>query len=156
MSGADGTPTLSMPTDTVHVTLESRQYNMFNLDLGEGVARRKMLVSAIVGGVWVTLMLIIGVPLMNAPWAYVVPPTLLVVFATKLDAGGRPNYASWLDRFRFLLRRRRPLIPPVGEPDRHLVAAWWANLVGPITDTPFEVGVRFLIIDPTTIKGASK
>ena len=142
-----------MPTDTVHVSIESRQYNLFNIDLGEGIARRRMLVGAIIGIAWFSVMALCGVSLLAAPWAYIVPVALGIVFSTREDTGGRPAYASWVDRLRYLIRRRRPVIPPVADPDRFLVAGWWAGMFGPITNQPFEVGASFLIIDPSTVKG---
>jgi len=108
--------TYTLPTDTRHVKIRSRQYDLFNKDLGEGFERQKALVVAIIVGGWAVMMLIAGAPLLSSATVaiYVAPPALLSFFAVKEDAGGRPAYASWWDRFRFLFRRGRPLVPHLG------------------------------------------
>ena len=110
--------TYALPTDTRHVKIRSRQYDLFNKDLGEGYERQKALVVAIIVGAWAVLMLIAGAPLLSSATVaiYVAPPALLSFFAVKEDAGGRPAYASWWDRIRFLFRRDRPLVPNIGHP----------------------------------------
>jgi len=40
--------TYALPTDTRHVKIRSRQYDLFNKDLGEGFERQKALVVAII------------------------------------------------------------------------------------------------------------
>ena len=110
--------TYALPTDTRHVKIRSRQYDLFNKDLGEGFERQKALVVAIIVGAWAVLMLIAGAPLLSSATVaiYVAPPALLSFFAVKEDAGGRPAYASWWDRIRFLFRRGRPLVSNIGRP----------------------------------------
>ena len=111
--------TYALPTDTRHVKIRSRQYDLFNKDLGEGFERQKALVVTIIVGTWAAMMLIAGAPLLSSATIaiYVAPPALLSFFAVKEDAGGRPAYVSWWDRIRFLFRRRRrPLVPNIGSP----------------------------------------
>lgn len=123
-----------LPTDTAHVRIESRQYRIFNFDLGEGIVRWKAAVAAmIIAPYWVTLLLIGVTPLSGTGRGGVVfifPAVVMVWMALRPDAGGRPQYALWLDRGRYLTRRRRPMIAtPVarvrpGQP--FIVSAQWA------------------------------
>lgn len=102
--------TFPLPTDTAHVAIESRQYRLFRFDLGEGVVRAKMLVGALIVGSWFTVLGILGVSFLDHSPFYLVPSVLLSWAAVRTDDGGRPAYALWLDRGRFWLRRRRPMI----------------------------------------------
>lgn len=103
-----------LPTDTQHVSIESRQYRLFNFDLGEGISRMKMLVCTVIVVPWIVLMVILGVPLLAQSPFYIVPPAAICIFALRTDAGGRPTYAKWLDRARYLRRRRRPMVERPG------------------------------------------
>lgn len=103
-----------LPTDTQHVSIESRQYRLFNFDLGEGISRMKMLVGVLIFVPWFVLMAIIGVSLLRQFPIYIAPPALVTFFALATDAGGRPSYAKWLDRGRYLWRRSVPMIDKPG------------------------------------------
>lgn len=103
-----------LPTDTQHVSIESRQYRLFNFDLGEGISRMKMLIAVLIFVPWFVLMAIVGVSLLRQFPIYIVPPALLTFFALATDPGGRPSYAKWLDRARYLWRRALPLIEKPG------------------------------------------
>lgn len=103
-----------LPTDTQHVSIESRQYRMFNFDLGEGISRMKMLVGVIIFVPWFVLMGLVGVSLLKQFPIYIAPPSMVTFFALATDAGGRPSYAKWLDRVRYLWRRSRPLVSKAG------------------------------------------
>ena len=123
-----------MPTDTVHVSMEGRQYRIFNFDLGEGVVRTKILVVAIIVVPWVALLLLIGVsPLGKGMTFYTLVPAVVSWWALRVDAGGRPSYALAWDRLRFWLRRGRPLVPQPGGGDgsvgkAFIVRASWVLL----------------------------
>ncbi len=103
----------AMPTDTCHIKIESRQYDLFNKDLGQGFSRRKALVAVIVFAVWWGLAFAAGAPTWSQATVavYIAPPVLISWFALQEDGGGRPRYALWWDRGRFLLRRRDNLVP---------------------------------------------
>lgn len=90
---------LTLPTDTAHLRLETRQYELFNRPLGQGIPRRKIAITAIVGGVWLLLMAILGVsPLSKfGPMIYLVPPFLVVFFGCRTDESGRMNLLVWYD-----------------------------------------------------------
>ena len=102
-----------MPTDTAHINIQSRQYEIFNYDLGEGVDRLKLVVGGAITVGWLFLVLLAGVPLFTKYGfaVYGIPPALITVLATRTDAGGRPMYALWWDKCRFLLRRRQVMVP---------------------------------------------
>jgi len=127
-----------LPTDTVHVRIESRQYKLFKMDLGEGVPRRKLGVGAlIVLPYWVLLATVFHLsPLAGGGKGgavFIAPAALLVFLALRPDAGGRARYVLWLDRFRFLVRRFTPMI------------------ASPIANTqpgrPFIVSARWTVVD---------
>ncbi len=129
-----------LPTDTAHVRIESRQYRIFKFDLGEGVARWKAGVAAVLVTPYWLLLLVLGVsPLAGhgrGGLLYLFPAVLLVWAALRPDAGGRPRYALWLDRGRFLHRRDAPMI------------------AGPIANTtparPFIVSAEWVVISHRT------
>ena len=128
--------TFPLPTDTAHVRIESRQYRLFNFDLGEGIARWKAAVAAvIVAPHWALLAVMQVSPLAGngrGGMVYVFPAVLMVWAALRPDPGGRPRYAMWLDRARFLYRCSAPMIDsPVAAtgPGRpFLVTAQWVIL----------------------------
>ena len=136
-----------LPTDTVHVRIESRQYKLFKMDLGEGVPRRKLGVGAlIVLPYWLLLATVFHLsPLAGGGKGgavFIAPAALLVFLALRPDAGGRARYVLWLDRFRFLVRRFTPMI------------------ASPIANTqpgrPFIVSARWTVIDPTASRRLRK
>lgn len=105
----------TLPTDTQHVSIEGRQYKIFNIDLAEGISRTKLVLGASVVVPWIALLSLFGVPFLSRGiFAYLAPPVVFLIFAFKTDEGGRPRYALWLDRLRFARRRRRPLVEKPG------------------------------------------
>ena len=124
-----------LPSDTVHVRIESRQYNLLRLDLGEGVPRRRLLVaSAIVVPCWLLLGLVIGVPVLRFAFLYIVPPAVLAMVALRSDEGGRPRYVLWLDRVRYLGRRWLPMLDSIAAREE--------------PGQPFIVRAQWTVIDP--------
>lgn len=103
---------LQLPTDTQHLQLETRQYELFNRPLGQGVSRRKMGVAVVVCIVWFTLMLLIGVNPMTrfGPMAWIVPPFAFVYVGTKAGEDGRMTLLVWYDALLSRLPSRRKLI----------------------------------------------
>ena len=132
-----------LPTDTAHVRLESRQYRIFKLDLGEGIARWKTGVATVlVTPYWLLLVMMHVSPLSGhgrAGMVYLFPAVLLVWAALRPDAGGRPHYALWLDQARFLGRRR---VPMIASPVANTAPA-----------TPFLVTGEWVVIGSRTRRG---
>jgi hypothetical protein len=136
-----------LPTDTVHVRIESRQYKLFKMDLGEGVPRRKLGVGAlIVLPYWVLLAAVFHLsPLAGGGKGgavFIAPAAMLVFLALRPDAGGRARYVLWLDRFRFLLRRFSPMIA--------------SPIAGTRPGRPFIVSARWTVVDITSSRRLRK
>jgi hypothetical protein len=111
---------LQLPTDTASTRLETKQYELFNKRLGNGIQRRVLTISAAVAVPWVLLLFLVGVPLLSrfGPQAYIVPPFIVVYRATRKDESGRMAVMGWYDKA--LARRpsrrqplRNPLLPGV-------------------------------------------
>jgi len=107
---------VQLPTDTQHLQLESRQYELFNRSLGQGVPRRKMYLGAAAVLVWFPLMLLIGLTPLSplGPFLYIVPPFAVVFLGTRLGNDGRMELMRWYDAL--LARtpsRRRPIRNPL-------------------------------------------
>jgi hypothetical protein len=136
-----------LPSDTAHVRIESRQYRIFKLDLGEGVPRRKLAVGAvIILPYWLILGVIFGLsPLAGqgkGGIAYIAPAALLVFLALTPDEGGRASYVLLLDRIRFFLRRFTPMIA--------------SPIARPTPGRPFIVTARWSVIDPAASRKLRK
>src|SRR6476469_10593432 len=116
---------LQMPTDTASLRLETKQYELFNKRLGNGIQRRALTIGAAVTVPWVVLLLLVGVPLFSrfGPQAYIVPPFILVYRAIRRDESGRMAVMAWYDKalaFRPSRRHpvRNPLLPGVATKTR--------------------------------------
>lgn len=108
---------LTLYDDTAHVNLQGRQYQLFSVDLGEGIVRDHFSLGAIVIAAWGLIMW--ALPSLPLPIALVMtlwmaPPWLLIKAALMPDRGGRPRYALWWCRARYLARRNRPMVPQIG------------------------------------------
>lgn len=115
---------LQLPTDTQHLQLETRQYELFNRPLAQGIPRRKLYLGVVACVVWFTIVALVGVnPLSRfGPMLYLVPPFAMVYLGTRVGDDGRMAGLRWYDALlaRFPKRRRRirnPLLPVAsGEP----------------------------------------
>lgn len=114
---------LSLPTDTQHLQLETRQYELFNRPLGQGIVRRRLYLGAAVCVVWFTVLLVVGLnPLSRlGPALYIVPPFATVYIGTRTGDDGRMTALRWYDAVlaRLPSRRQRignPLLQSAGVP----------------------------------------
>ena len=125
---------LQLPTDTASLRLETKQYELFNKRLGNGIQRRVLTIGVAVAVPWVSFLLLIGVPLFSrfGPQAYFVPPFILVYRAIRRDESGRMAVMGWYDKalaYKSYRRRptRNPLLPGVATqargPQRLVVTA---------------------------------
>ena len=125
---------LQLPTDTASLRLETKQYELFNKRLGNGVQRRALTIGCAIAGPWVCLLMLLGVPLFSrfGPQVYIVPPFILVYRAIRRDESGRMAVMGWYDKAlaRKPSRRRptrNPLLPGVATtargPQRIVVTA---------------------------------
>lgn len=119
-------------TFTKHYELESRQYELFGIDLGEGIRRRALLVGVAAVVAWVGVLYAVGLSLRPSTFlAWVAPPLVLAYYGTQPDASGRRSrLAEWRDAVRFAVAGRRPLTGlrrdlPV---ERPVVVRWPAGL----------------------------
>lgn len=103
---------LQLPTDTQHVRLETRQYELFNRPLGQGIARRKMAIGIATAVVWWSILLLCGLsPLWRfGPMIYIVPVFLFVWRGTQKDESGRMQLLQWYDWLLSRLPSRRKII----------------------------------------------
>lgn len=99
-----------LPTDTAHITIESRQYRLFRLDLGEGLPRVALKVGLFVFIPWLALCLLLGVPVFSGVLIWLGPPLMVTARAITRDEGGRLRIRSWGDRVWWLTRRHAPIV----------------------------------------------
>ena len=102
--------TYPLPTDTVHVRIESRQYRVFKMDLGEGIPRSWLKVGALIYAPWLLLCNAIGIPFVAGFALWVAPPGALTWWLMSRDAGGRIRLRGVLDLAFWHLRRPRPIV----------------------------------------------
>lgn len=148
---------LTLYDDTKHVNLRGRQYNLFNVDLGEGIVRDHLGLGAMAAVGWLAVMWLL--PSLPGPAGLVValwlaPPWLLTKAALMPDRGGRPRYALWWCRTRYLARRHRPVVPPLG----HRPVRRWLTRLEPLlrptrapgAARPFTVRPEFAVLPDLT------
>ena len=106
---------LQLPTDTQHMRLHTRQYELFNRSLGQGVDRRALWTAVAAGAVWFAVMALLEVnPISRfGPLAYLAPVAGFVIYGTRLDDTGRMALIGWYDA---LLARRPSRRSPITNP----------------------------------------
>jgi hypothetical protein len=104
-----------LPTDTVHLRLQTRQYELFGRSLGRGVERRILLIGAVSVALWWAVLLVLGMPILHrlSPLVFLVPPVVFVLYGTRRDDTGRMMLAAWRDWAQFRMPPRRV---PIGNP----------------------------------------
>lgn len=101
---------LPLPTDTALVRLASRQYRLFNLDLGEGIPRVALKVGACVFVPWLALCYLLGVSFPGLLLLWLLPPVLITWGAMSRDEGGRLRVVGWADWASWAARRHAPIV----------------------------------------------
>lgn len=103
---------MRLPTDTVHLNLQTRQYELLGRSLGRGVERRVLLIGAISVALWWSVLLLLGMPILHrlSPLVFLVPPVVFVLYGTRRDDTGRMVLAAWRDWSQFRLPSRRAAI----------------------------------------------
>src|SRR6266540_5870207 len=100
-------------TLTHHFEIETRQYDLLGMDLGEGARRRMIIFGAVVVTAWVSLLvLILGVPKKPTVSLYVVPPFVITAFGWRAGKHHerRRRVTEWALAVRYALRAHRPII----------------------------------------------
>ncbi|ALG06374.1 hypothetical protein [Kibdelosporangium phytohabitans] len=118
---------LQLPTDTQHLRLEMRQYEIFGRSLGQGIRRQVVWIAAAAIAFWAAFaLLILGVdPLSRfAPMVYIVPVSVFTISATRLDTLGRLKLMRWYDWTLARLPARQRLItnPAMPAANREVLA----------------------------------
>jgi len=134
---------------TKSFSLETRQYDLFGLDLGEGIPRTLLVAGGGLLLAWCGLMwLLLGPPTKATILLYATVPGLLIWFAFKASkrVTRRRVLVEWILWARFLTRGRKPIInlesreahrreaPPLRD---LLDLDWIISVVNP-TMTPLE------------------
>lgn len=122
-----------LPTDTAHVRIESRQYRLFKLDLGEGIPRVTLKVGAAVFAPWFGLCWLVGIPMVSGLLFWLMPPVLITWRAMSRDEGGRLRLVAWGDRLSWISRRHRPIVN--------------AGTTSPLPPQPIRTDLSFVTID---------
>jgi hypothetical protein len=94
----------ALPTLTSDQRLETRQYELMGIDLGEGVRRRALVVAMVFLAAWIAALMAIGVPLhIKLALLYVGPPLLLASRGLQPDESERRQVIDhWMCGARFL------------------------------------------------------
>lgn len=100
-------------TLTRTMSIETRQHELFNIDLGEGAPRAALVAGLIVTAVWCFLMwLILGAPGKGTFTLFVLPPALLTVYGWRESENNprRRRVTDWALAIRFVIRGCRPIV----------------------------------------------
>jgi hypothetical protein len=100
-------------TLTHHFEIETRQYDLLGIDLGEGARRRMIIFGAVVVVAWVALLTpFLGVPTKTTTTLYVVPPFVITAFGWRSGKyhERRRRVTEWALAIRYALRAHRPII----------------------------------------------
>ena len=107
-----------LPTDTQHLGVETRQYELFNHPLGQGIPRRTIGIGAVVCAAWWLVLVVVGADPVSrlGPMLFLVPPFTLVYLGTRVGDDGRMRLLAWYAAVlaRAPARRRvirNPLLP---------------------------------------------
>lgn len=100
-------------TFTKHFHIETRQHELFNMDLGEGVPRRMFVFGVAVVLLWVAVLWpFLGMPDQNTFSFYVIPPILFAYFGFQ-DSDRQPrrkNLVQWAIKVRYMTTGHRPVV----------------------------------------------
>lgn len=136
--------TYPLPTDTRHTNLETRQYDVFGMDLGEGIPRSAIKVAALLFTPWLLLLLVLDAPFMTGVWptVWISPPLVATWLLTSRDGSGRVRLRGARDAVVFwVIRSHR------------------ASIVNAGTTTPTEPGPIFTdaqyVVLPSTVSEIS-
>jgi hypothetical protein len=100
-------------TLTHHFEIETRQYDLLGIDLGEGARRRMIIFGAVIILLWIALLFpFIGVPKKPTVSLYVVPPFVITAFGWRPGKfhERRRRVTEWALAVRYALRAHRPII----------------------------------------------
>jgi hypothetical protein len=100
-------------TLTHHFEIETRQYDLLGIDLGEGARRRMIIFGAVIVVLWVAVLIpFLGVPSKTTVSFYIVPPFVITAFGWRPGKyhERRRRVTEWALAVRYALRAHRPVI----------------------------------------------
>ncbi|MEU2086527.1 hypothetical protein ABZ569_32230 [Streptomyces albus] len=100
-------------TFTRHWDLETKQHELLGVDLGEGVARRGLVLALVLLAAWtLPLLLIFGLPGVYTVSLYLSPPIVLAIYGAQRSGRTerRRNMTQWALRVRYLTLGHRPIV----------------------------------------------
>lgn len=95
------------------MSVETRQHELFNVDLGEGVPRKALVAGMVVMLAWWALLgLILGMPTAESATLYILPPALVTLFGWRESERNprRRNITEWVLAGRWITTGHRPVI----------------------------------------------
>ncbi len=100
-------------TLTKHFQIETRQHELFGLDLGDGIPRRMLVTGFVLTTGWfVALWWVAGAPTSDTASFYLLPPVVTAYFGFQENRRQprRRNLTAWAITARYLLAGHRPII----------------------------------------------
>lgn len=100
-------------TLTKPLQVESKQHDLFNIDLGDGIPRRMLVAGMVLVAVWCsTLWLLIGPPSSQSSSLYLIPPVLLAYLGFQEDPRQprRRRITQWSITVRYMTTGHRPVV----------------------------------------------
>lgn len=129
-------------TLTRHFHIETRQHEIFNYDLGEGIPRRMFVFGMCVTAAWVLILSpILGLPNKYTFSIYAMPPVVFAYFGYQESntQARRRNITQWAIKSRYMTVGHRPIISLGGR------AAYRSEYLPLSERIPFEAAIRRLI-----------
>ncbi|MFD3714928.1 hypothetical protein [Streptomyces sp. NPDC058677] len=100
-------------TYTRHFDLETRQHEIFGMDLGEGPSRRMLVTGVVVYVLWTgSLLMMFGLPSQLTFTLYFAPPAVITYYGAQRSRRNerRWNLTQWALWVRYLTLGHRPVI----------------------------------------------
>lgn len=95
------------------MSVETRQHELFNVDLGEGVPRKALVAGMVVMVAWwAVLSLVMGTPTAQTTTLYLLPPALVTIFGWRESERNprRRNITEWVLAIRWIITGHQPVI----------------------------------------------
>lgn len=109
----DPRPVLTGRSHTRHLSIETRQHDLLNYDLGEGIPRKPLIFGLLVFGLWNAIMLLVfGLPSRQTFIFYMVPPLTIAWFGAQWSVSNprRRRFTVWALMIRFMIVGHLPVI----------------------------------------------
>lgn len=100
-------------TLTRSMQIETRQHELFNLDLGEGTPRRALVAGLLIATAWgLLLFIVLGRPRASTATLWIMPPALITIYGWRESVQNprRRRVTEWALAIRWITRGHRPVI----------------------------------------------